>query len=153
MKYKRPAIIGGGIVAFLLVIFLLVPPTKPLGGGKIDLNKQQGFAPVTNQATDYRDIATRTAPPPSTAPDNAADGAGGVEGATRSDPDADEDVSVNDSGADADADDGIDEEREYRVGYRWASRYDVDDPRLCRTLNIPARVAGCRAFLRESEDR
>lgn len=160
-KLPRQAWIGGGVLAFVLAVIVMVPPTKPIGGPKIDPNAHHGLADLPKPVPQpvVQPIAAQLAPEQPQTPPEGYSGE-----AARIASEGDDERPWRDAEPtpqqpryamrDAEPVPASDaEDRAFRAGYRWAQRQDVDDPRACGMIGDGPGIDGCVAYAREARNR
>lgn len=159
------------MLAFGAAVAIMLPPTKPIGGAKIISIDNQGFSPVRaapppEPAPAYFATTPPMAAQPATTSDDATANAASDE--DRDTPNAIGDQAANTPSSPpmrprrptmrtdprdtyAEQDEPDFSGHDYKQGYRWAERADVQSPRDCRVL-AGAQIDGCHAYLRDAAD-
>lgn len=165
MKYQRPALIAGGVLAFGLATAWMIPPTKPLGGAVVNAN-EHGFRPVQKAAVPaptptIANASYTSLPQPAPEQAHAQDGDSGPDATGGRQPivvrvPAPPPVippALRRGSQDYASADQLDGDRAFRAGYRWAEENEAQDRQDCRNLPPGPGEAGCRAYLSDQRDR
>jgi hypothetical protein len=154
MTITRSVQIGAAILAFILAVVWMLPPTTPVApsanptrpGAARSVGTVAPPAPVAAYGFDSAATAAMLPPPPPLPPlPLLSDPALGVSQsvAHRAEP-----AAATDDYA------GGDEESDpyFRAGYRWAERNDIWDADECRAWRGTPREDGCLAYVEEAPD-
>ena len=152
MTVTRPFALGGSILAFVLAVAWMIPPTTPKAteAGPTIPHRAAAF-PATPTLTPPVD-ASFAVPPPSFPPASEVTLDRGVRPAFPSHSPSD---SYRDSPPPPLEDDRyayLDPQEEYDRGYRWAKRRQAEDPRECRRWAGTLVEDGCLGFLQDKSE-
>jgi hypothetical protein len=180
MKMTRSAWIGGGVLVFSGLVFAMVPPTKPLGGAKIDPVAHHGLADLpAPRAMAAQPVAlpSKPASPISSGYSGQAATVASAAGSPWPWRPADEEITAPASQfapaaprpspraysppqPRADARYAYDpepaspeEDRAFRAGYRWAQARRLNEPRACGGLDGGPGSDGCAAYASAARNR
>jgi len=155
MEIPRQVWMGGGALAFVLAVVVMVPPTKPIGGPKIDPNAHHGLAPLPAPTPQPAIQPVQMQPTEPVAPTGFSGDAAQVAAAGEQDrteetaqPSSEQRYAMRDPRPVSD-----DEDRAFRAGYRWAERRGIDDPRACEAMDDGPGLDGCLAYARPAAQR
>lgn len=154
MTVPRPLFIGGGIAGLALLVVWMIPPTTPKARPASALPHRTRSAPSPALRVPTGETGTErppTAPPLPTdgsfaAHQDAPEPRQAYERRQVPSPERNEDRSFDQYAL-------ADPQEEFDRGYRWAERWQAEDPRECRRWADTPREDGCLAFLQDQEDR
>lgn len=152
MRFSRPMVIGASILAFGVAVAIMLPPTTPIGGARVDPAARPGGLPPVEPIRPTPSVPGPAVQIPSTLAPTAVRTDDEESPPPVSDPAIRQD-DPTDQLAMADRDADADPDTAFQRGYRWAERREVQDPRECRLLGDSRLAAGCRSFAHEVAER
>ena len=152
MTLTRPFAFGGAIVAFVLAVVWMMPPTTPKAAEArpaIPHRIMASTAPSTLTPTADASFAVPPPPPPLPS-DEAVNRAAKATFPSRASSDAYRDSPPRPLDEDLHA--YLDPQEEYDRGYRWAERRQAQDARECRRWANSLAEDGCLGFLQDNSE-
>ena len=154
MTAKRPLAFGGAIVAFVLVVVWMMPPTTPKAAEvRPAIPHRLAASPPASTLTPVTDASFVVPPPPPPLPPAEAVTRGAQPTyPMRAPSDAYRDSPPPPRPLDEDRYAYFDPQEEYDRGYRWAERRQTQDARECRRWANTLAEDGCLAFLQDKSE-
>jgi len=154
MTIARSAQIAVAILAFILVVVWMIPPTTPVApsgrptrpGAARPVGSLAPPVSVAANNFDTADTGAMLPPPPPLPPLPAPTPAANPTVASRAEPAEPAEATEDYASGDEDSD------PYFRAGYRWAERNDIRDANECRVWRGTPREDGCLAYVEEAPD-